>query len=163
MAKVGNGRVGDISTPATEFSYYEDQVQNRPEFDDEATKGIHTSNEVSKIYFSSKNIEALQHGIRYGVYKKTCGAHTISNQSVDELKVIMRSIYLQYCENLPYDVLEQVRSLNGRVLDFAVDNITKELQMYSAYRRDQQSLPMPMERSTNVNSKGSKNIEFKAF
>lgn len=158
-----NGRVSHINDKVcTQFDFSNTQ-QTHQSFEGEATKGIHAANEVSGLFFSAQNIDALQHGIRYGVYKKTCGKYVIGNQSLDELKIIMRSIYLQYSENLPYKILEQVRSLNARVLDYAIKQITKELDMYATYRKDQASLPMPMERSANVSNTGLRSNEFKSF
>lgn len=135
----------------------------KPVFDDDATKGIIGKSHVSELFFSEKNLEALQHGIRYGVFKKTCGKHVIGNQSIEQLYIIMRSIYLQYSRNLPYDIVGQVRELNGRVLEFAVHDISKELDMYDTYIKEASSLPVPLERSENVSIKGDRSFEFKGF
>lgn len=159
-----NGRVSDIFDPSSSrFQYEEESVEDRQTFDDEMQKGLRASTEVSKLFFSSINIDALQHGIRYGVYKRTNGKHVIGNQSINELKVIMRSIYMKNSENLPYNVVEQVRELNTLVLNYAIPTIVKELDQYATYRRDQSSLPIPMERSQATTIKGSKPSEFKNF
>lgn len=165
-----NGRVFDIYEKTnTNYAYgtlgkQQDVGQaERTTFDDETTKGIMGTTEVSKLFFSSLNIEALQHGIRFGVYSRTNGERVIGNQSVEELKVIMRSIYLQYSENLPYEIVEQVRDLNTRVLNYAIPTIVKELEIYNTYRRDQASLPVPLERSMSTTIKGSKQSELKSY
>jgi hypothetical protein len=59
--------------------------------------------------------------------------------------------------------VEQVRELNGRVLDYAVNTILKELDMYIGYRKDQASLPMPLDRGQNESVTGLKSNEFKTF
>lgn len=140
-----------------------DTQKTKAVFDGEAIKGIRGRTPVSELFFSERNFEAIQHGIRYGVYAKTCGKHVIGNQSTEQLIIIMRSIFLQHTRNLPYNIVEQVRELNSHVLDYAVDTIVKELDMYEAYTRDASQLPVPMERSVNVSSKGDRSIEFKSF
>jgi len=140
-----------------------DTQKTRDVFDDDAIKGLRGRTPVSELFFSDKNFEAIQHGIRYGVYAKTCGKHVIGNQSTEQLIIIMRSIFLQHTRNLPYNIVEQVKELNSHVLEFAIDTIVKELDMYEAYTRDASKLPVPMERSVNVSSKGDRIIEFKSF
>jgi len=100
---------------------------------------------VSDLFFSTTNIEALQQGLRAGVYEKSRGQIVIGRQSQDELMIIMRSIYLEYGRNLPTNILEQVRALNARVLDFAVPRVSREAQMYLQYRVDSSSQLKPLE------------------
>jgi hypothetical protein len=83
---------------------------------------------VSDLFFSPVNIAALQQGIRYKVYVNSSGVHNIPNQSEGEL-LAMRSLYLDYSKNLPFDYIGQVKSLNIRVLDFAVPQIISEADM----------------------------------
>jgi hypothetical protein len=47
----------------------------------------------------------------------------------------MRSLYLDYSKNLPFDYIGQVKSLNIRVLDFAVPQIISEADMRLHYLR----------------------------
>jgi len=157
-----NGRVGD-TVKNTNFELYDmfKEAGNKPHrwVSDEALKNIHTKNELSDIFFSRKNIDAVQEGIRYMVYKKTCGKHTIGKQSETDLIVIMRSIYLQYGEYKPYGILEQVRDLNSRVLEYCVPKIVEEINIYMHYRKDINSLPVPIDRGEFVSSKGTKVLE----
>lgn len=100
---------------------------------------------VSELFFSEENIAALQQGMRYGVYRASGGKFVIGNQSRDELVIIMRSIYLEHGRNLPYNVIEQVRELNGMVLDFAVPRLVTEVGMYQKYSYDSTHQPRPLE------------------
>jgi hypothetical protein len=163
---MNNGRVSDIND-GVNSSVLLDRVDratpHQSVFDAEMTKGIRGTTEVGKLFFSSLNLDALQDGIRYSVFKKSCQKHTIGRQSDDELKVVMRSVFLQHSKNLSYDIVEQVRELNGRVLDYAVNTILKELDMYIGYRKDQASLPMPLDRGQNESVTGLKSNEFKTF
>jgi hypothetical protein len=53
---------------------------------------------------------------------------TIFPTNLKEL-LAMRSLYLDYSKNLPFDYIGQVKSLNIRVLDFAVPQIISEADM----------------------------------
>lgn len=99
-------------------------------------KNIHEKNQLNDLFFDKVNIEALQHGIRYLVYNATCKKHVIGNQDERQLLLVMRSIYLQYSYNLDFELLEQVKMLNSKVLDYCVGKVVSELQMYDKYLND---------------------------
>ena len=90
------------------------------------------------------------------VATKTNGKHIIGNQSENELMIIMRGIYLEYGQNLLTNVVEQVKDLNRKVLDFSVPRILVDLEQYEQYVKDASQVHIPMERSTNVSNKGNK-------
>lgn len=118
--------------------------------------------EVAQVFFGHGNVEALQHGIRYGVYRATDGAHVIGRQSDVELAVIMRSVYLQGARNVGGDrelVLAQVRALNAAVLDYAVPRVAQEVRMYSRYRADVSTLPVPLPRGELATTKGDRSLQ----
>lgn len=99
---------------------------------------------VADIFFSEENIEALQGGLRYSVYRESGGQIVIGNQSRDELSIIMRSIYLQESLNVPHNLLEQVRALNKSVLDYSIPRVLSEAKSYQRYRVDIASPPQIM-------------------
>lgn len=132
-------------------------------YSQEAMRGIFETNDVSGIFFSAQNVSALQQGIRYLVFRKSCEKHIIDNQSEDELKVVMRSIYLQYAKNQPFDALLQVRELNAKVLDYCVPKIMQEIEMYNSYKQRISTLPVPLENAQNMSTKGTDILEFKEF
>lgn len=119
--------------------------------------------QVSQLFYSKKNIQALQEGIRYLVYDRSGGRHRIGEQSNDELIIIMKTMYLTHGKNQIYNVLEQVRELNKKVLDFAVPDIIQQLDMYDKYRHDQAFLPTPIDRSLNTSIKGERSLEMRGF
>ena len=88
---------------------------------------------VILLFFSQQNIDALQIGLKNMVANKTNGKHIIHPQSVTELSIIMRSMYLQYGLNLETNIVEQVKDLNQKVLDFAVPRILVDLEQYDKY------------------------------
>lgn len=120
-----------------------------------------SQNDVNSLFFSQNNVDALQHGIRYKVFNKI--SKVIDNQSERELRVIMRSTYLQYSKNLQSNIVEQVRDLNSKVLDYIVPKIIVEVKQYDTYIRDASSLPVPMDRGTNTSTTGTKFLHVKEF
>ena len=136
-----------------EQNYY--QVQNR-NLKDVGIKGNFEKNCVNDLFFSQTNIDALQIGMKNLVASKTNGKHIIGNQSENELMIIMRGIYLEYGQNLLTNVVEQVKDLNKKVLEFSVPRILVDLEQYEQYVKDASQVHIPMERSTNVSNKGNK-------
>ena len=120
-----------------------------------------SQNSVNTLFFSQKNVDILQQGIRYSIYTRT--NRTIDNQNERELRVIMRSIYLQYSRNLPTNIVEQVKELNSRVLDQVIPKIIIEMNQYSTYLKDASSLPIPLERGESTSSAGTKFLHNKEF
>lgn len=161
---VPNGRV-DLLSPQSEFDIPSYQLQSvgNTNFVHEATYGQQKPNEVSELFFSEQNINALQQGIRYRVYVETNGKFVIGRQSDQELKVIMRSIYLQYSRNMPHNCLEQVKELNKFVLDWAVPEVLSNVKQFDTFKRDASTLPVPLERAPLVTTKGTKVLEQKKW
>ena len=145
------------------FQMYRQAAKQSKSFSTEAVTNVHVKNDISNVYFSQTNIDALQDGIRFYVWKKSCGKYLIDRQSDDELKVVMRSIYLEYAEHRQGHVLEQVRALNERVLEFCVSKILEEIGMYMFYKKDISNLPDPLARGNFASSKGEKVSELKSF
>lgn len=132
-------------------------------FKSEAVKGIVEKSPLSDLFFSQRNIDALQEGIRYVVYKKSCSKHVIDNQSEDELKTIMRAVYLQDAKRQMYGIVEQVRELNATVIDYCCERIVKEIEMYMKYKQDISALPVPMAYGESTSIAGMKQLERKQF
>jgi hypothetical protein len=163
-----NGRV-DISKPSKlDIPAYQTKEIDNKTFYAEAVQGHTKPNEVSNLFFSEKNINfsekninALQDGIRYRIFNET--GVTIGRQSDNDLKIIMRSIYLQYSKNLPTKVIEQVRELNKKVLDWSVKEVLSNLKQFQKYKKDVSTMPIPLERSPLITTKGTKTLELKPW
>lgn len=161
---IANGRVDLLSImPTFDIPSFQRNPVDNKNYAKEAIAGKLTLNDVSKLYFSEQNIEALHQGIRYRVYVETDGKYTIGRQSDQELKIVMRSIYIQHGKNINSDCVGEVRILNGKVLDWVVPEVLSNLLQYSTYRKDVSTLPVPLERSPNMSSRGTNPMELKSF
>jgi hypothetical protein len=107
-------------------------------------KGLWDENTLSKTFFSNQNMQALQNGIRHGVYTRSNGQYIVGPQDYDALKIIMRSIFLQYSDNQPDHIAQQIESLNYKVLSYCVQQVYGEAKGYIRYLDDSSRLPVPI-------------------
>ena len=119
---------------------------------------------MSESFFSGKNIQIIQNAIRREVYEKSQPkGYVIDDQSVDELKIIMRAIYYQYSKNLPTDIPGQVVELNQKVIDWSAPHILSAVDHYHYYIQDISHMPIPLAREMNLSSAGSKSLPLNQF
>ncbi len=139
-----------------------DMVENDPKtenvnYANKAVINIKQPTAISNLFFSEQNINNIQNMIRYNIYKMS--NNLISRQSDTELKIIMRSYFLQYGKNDPSHLKEQLTDLNNLVLNYCVPKIYDELLQHQDYIKDVESLPIPIDLPTNMSSKGTKNLK----
>jgi hypothetical protein len=95
-------------------------------------------------------MQIIQNGIRAGVYEKSKQQFTVLPQNPDTLKIIMRSIYMQYAQHLATGITAQVERLNKIVLEYAVPNVFSEAVGYIKYREDISTLAVPFDLPTKI-------------
>ena len=144
-----NGRVNIISQPDPNVAF---KMQERIALKNKSTSfaSALSGNDweetvLSRAFFSAENVQILQNGLRAGVYAKSKNEIVIPPQNTDQLKIIMRSTYLQYAENSPKNIREQIAYLNKIVLDYIVPTVYNEAVGYLKYMQDQSSLVVPLE------------------
>ena len=117
---------------------------------------------LSDAFFSKANIQTLQNGIRAGVYSMSNGQYLVAEQSCDELKIIMRSVFLQYSKNQAGGLAQQVSRLNHHVLEYAVRQVYGEAQGYMRYKQDASTLVVPLSAPV-LSYTNDKQLELKHF
>jgi hypothetical protein len=163
MNKVNNGRV-DIKTPNTSmlFQMYDKIPANQCATFRNPTEGLWDSTPLSVAFFSQENIQLIQNGIRAGVYKKSNGQYVIGPQDCDSLKIIMRSVFLQYAANQPGNYQEQIIQLNKIVLDYCIQQVYSEAQGYMKYVNDVSTLVVPIAHPVMAND-NDRQLELKPW
>lgn len=158
-----NGRV-NILQPDTkkQFALYDKIPAHQPSAYRDALQGNWMDSPLSIAYFSRENIAIIQNGIRKGVYDKSKGQYLVGNQSEDVLKVIMRSIFLQYSANMPDSIPQQIKALDQIVLDFCIKQVYGEAQGYQQYLYDASTLVVPIEHPV-LSSTEDKTLELKRW
>jgi hypothetical protein len=141
-----NGRVDLLTPPNTSqlFTMYDKIPAKQCSTLRNPTEGLWDDTSLSHAFFSERNIQLLQNAIRIGVYEKSNGQYTIGPQDCDALKIVMRSIFLQYAANLPTQVKEQVQELNTMVLNYCVPQVYSEAQGYMQYIVDASTMYTPI-------------------
>lgn len=143
--QASNGRVNIMGPNTTAVFTMSDRIPvNQDASFREAMTGSWYNTSLSDTYFSQQNIQILQNGIRSGVYNKSNGQYLIGVQNHDELKIIMRSVFLQNAKNQKSNISEQIKHLNAIVLEYAIHQIYGEAEGYMKYKRDASSLVVPM-------------------
>jgi len=98
-----------------------------------ALRGIQEQSILSQTYFSKENLHLLQRVIIQNVYDISKGKYKIGKQNSQELLIIMRSIYLKYSKNLDYNIKEQIKVLNDKVIKNCVDIILTNIKQQQEY------------------------------
>jgi hypothetical protein len=114
----------------------------------------HSPTEVNELFFSQGNVDVLQDRIRATVRGMVNAA--IDRQSDVDLKLVMRSYYLQYAG-------ESVSELNERVVAFCANRIAVEVEAYRYYRKDILDFPAPIARPLDTQVYGTRTGELKSF
>jgi hypothetical protein len=157
-----NGRININSVNTTKLFEMKDKIptnSNCGGFSDALT-GNWEDTMLSRAFFSGANIQALQNGIRAGVYNNSKGQYIIGEQNLDELKIIMRSIFLQNSKNLVSNITQQISDLNNDVLEYAIKQVYMEVESYMKYKRDVSNMHTPITLPVTSSIKG-KSVIFK--
>jgi hypothetical protein len=163
VKSVSNGRI-DIEGPPPDvrFSMWDKIPVNQITTFRDALTGNWMDNDVSNVFFSKENIQIIQNALRAEVYRLSNGEYTIAQQDNDELKIIMRALYLESAVNLPTNIREQVMALNQHVINHCVPKLMNEVRSYLNYKRDASNMYTVMTWPVYDNVKG-KTLEMKPW
>lgn len=160
-----NGRINIVepSDPNAVFKMQERiAIKNKATAYSEAVGGVFEKNLLSQTYFSAQNIQIIQNAIRAGVYKMSGNKYVVAPPNIDNLKIIMRSVYLQYATHDLANVKKEVEKLNEIVYDYAIPATYNEAVGYLRYCEDQSMLVVPLERPLN-HDREYKQLELKQW
>lgn len=143
-----NGRVNIVESPSTNILFKmaeKIELKNKPTSYENALTGNLEHNDLEKVFFSAQNIQIIQNAIKAAVYKLSENRYVLPNQNINNLKIIMRGMYLQYADhNLIDSIRSQVERLNRVVLDYTIPSVFNEAIGYEKYCRDQSTLVVPL-------------------
>lgn len=163
MDQLNNGRI-NIKSPNTSalFKMYDKIPANQCVTFRNATDGLWNDTLLSRAFFSQENIRILQNGIRAGVYHRSNGQYIVSPQDCDSLKIIMRSVFLQYSANQPLNIPQQIEELNKIVLNYCIQQVYSEAQGYMKYIDDASTLVVPIAHPVQA-SNTDRQLELKSW
>jgi hypothetical protein len=163
-----NGRVAgaadDFSDRTAGLPGFATQTAVEKDFQADMLRGNWEQSPLSQAFFSANNIQRLQALIRKTVFDRSQPkGYTIDSQSVDELKIIMRAIYLQYARNLPSNLAGQVADLNEKVVEWSAPHILSAVDHYYYYLNDISQMPVPMQQPQNLSRAGTRSLPMNPF
>lgn len=156
-----NGRI-QLLDAHNSMSFHDRNLSTKPQSFFDAMTGNWENTPLSLAFFSAENQQILQNGLRAGVYNMSGQRFSIAPQSYQEIKIIMRAIFLQEAQNIPGNVTAQIAQLNKLVLNQMIPQVYNEVKGYLIYIRDASTLVVPL--ATPVNTVSSdKTLELKPF
>jgi hypothetical protein len=159
-----NGRVNLSSetgtpNPLTKLPGFQHQTQTEVNFSGDMLRGNWEHTALSDAFFSRTNAQRIQKEITREVYRRSGPKkYQIDDQDVDELKMIMRGMYLQYAKNNPFNIEGQIKELNNMVIEWSAPRIISEIEQYQYYLNDISHLPIPLEKPISMSSAGTKSL-----
>ena len=104
--------------------------------------------DLENTFFSDENIGLINKQLILTVFKKTKGQYKISNQTTESLTIVMRYVFLEHAKHLPYNILEQIRELNFRVVTeivpIIITQITQRTEYLKTISEPRGVLPLPI-------------------
>ena len=160
-----NGRVAFADQEAKLFlPEFKTNTAVESDFQTDMLRGNWEKSPVSQGFFSADNVEIIQNRIRKEVFERSQPkGYVIDKQSADELKIIMRAIYLQYARNLPKDIPAQVEDLNAKVIAWSVPHILSAVDHYHFYINDISHLPIPLAQPQHLSRAGTRSLPANPF
>lgn len=154
-----NGLVDILEQPPrAPFELFQQTNNGNNLYSKEAIQHNIAESPLNIAFFSQQNIDCLQNSIINTIYILSHKRYKIARQSDTELKIIMRSMYMQYGRNLNVNIKQQVDDLNKHVLDYCIPNIATSIEQYTGYIEKSSRAHIPMARSINMSSAGTKQL-----
>lgn len=155
--KENNMTVQDIYR--TPFLFLQEHRKNYKNMASTALKGIQTTSELSKLFFSDENIKRIQRLIRKEVYRRTNGQFKLEvDQELRDVFIAMRAVYMEHARFLPTQIVRQVKRLNMKVIDEILPGIITEIRQEYGYLKEINKPLTPISRPMNVSNSGRKTL-----
>ena len=111
---------------------------------------------LEKAYFSDENIEIIKKQIVLEVYRKSNNDYLIAKQNRQQIITLMKYVFYEYGQHMPFKIKQQIRELNIKVTELATKDLMSHLNMYIAYINRINGNDVLLERPINVSSAGNK-------
>ena len=162
-----NGRVNLNSVPNAGGASVPDSAgfsfpkQTEVNFASDMLRGNWDHTALSDAFFTRKNANLIQVEIKKEIYRMSGPKkYVIDDQDVDELKMVMRAMYLQYAKNNEFNIEGQLNELNQLVIKWSAPRIMSEIEQYNYYINDISHLPVPLQQPMNMSSAGTRSLPF---
>lgn len=113
---------------------------------------------LQDTFFLDENIQLIQRQIIMDVYKKSNKKYLIKEQNREDISIIMKYIFNEYAQHLPFKIKEQIAELNSKVSNIISKEIIDNLESHQKYIRDSTTQPTLLDRPQNVTSAGNRTL-----
>lgn len=156
-----NSRQAAGGAPVPDSAGFSYPKQTEVNFASDMLRGNWDHTPLSDAFFTRKNVDVIQRQIQQEVYRMSGPKKwVIDPQDVDELKMVMRAMYLQYGKNNNFNLEGQLNELNELVVKWAAPRIMSEIEQYNYYINDISHMPVPLQQPINLSSAGTRSLPF---
>ena len=113
---------------------------------------------LEEVFFLEKNIDLIQKQIIMRVYNISNKKYLIKYQKNEKISIVMKYIFNEYAQHLPFNIKEQIIELNNKVCDIVSKDIIDNLEAQEKYIRDSTNQPTLIDRPQNVTSAGNRTL-----
>lgn len=113
---------------------------------------------LEELFFSESNIEIIQKQLVLSIFNKTNRKYLIPFQNYKSILTVMKFIFNDQAKHLPYDITDQIKELNLKVIQELTPMIIKNIDSKMKYLEDINSPPPINDLPVNVNSAGNKTL-----
>ena len=113
---------------------------------------------LEEVFFLEKNIDLIQKQIIMSVYNISNKKYLIKYQKNEKISIVMKYIFNEYAQHLPFNIKEQIIELNNKVCDIVSKDIIDNLEAQEKYIRDSTNQPTLIDRPQNVTSAGNRTL-----
>ncbi len=159
-----NGRVNIIQPPNQEILFKMTEriaIKNKATDYSNALSGMLEETMLSRVFFCADNIDMVQKDMRVGVYNMSKQTYMVPAQNINNLKTIMRSIFLENA-NEGENITAEVDRLNKMVLEYIIPSVYNAAVSHEKYMQDQSTLIVPLELPKN-HDRDYKQLEVKQW
>lgn len=117
------------------------------------------TDELTKNFFSDKNIKKIQKMIKSEIPKRTKNVFKLDvDQDESDLLVVMRAVFYDNARFLPNRLDSQINELNNKVIEYIVPDMITNIKQSYAYLQEINQPIKPIDRPINVNNAGRRTL-----
>ena len=114
---------------------------------------------VSELYFSGENMRRIQSQLKREVAYLSKGKYKlVVDQDEADLLIMMRQVFFDHVQNLPYNIVRQVKRLNKHTVDYLIPDIMTNIKQNVAYLKEIANPINPIALPMNVSNAGRRSL-----
>ncbi len=113
---------------------------------------------LENTFFSDENMDLINKQIILSVYKESNNEYKIGPQSKQSLIIVMRYIFIEHAKHLPFDIPQQIKELNCKVVSSILPNVLTNISQRIDYLKFIGSPRELLDLPTSANNKNNKSL-----